>query len=53
MHISVAVTIGFRVTSYSVRENDLAVNIQIGSLNGSLQRSLSFVVSFMDSEATG
>lgn len=46
-------TIGFRETSYSVREDDLRVSLQIGTLNGSLQRNLSFVVNFMESDATG
>ena len=51
--LTAAVTIGFHDTIYSVHENDGEVNLQIGTLNGSLQRELSFVFSFVNSEAIG
>ena len=51
--LTAAVTIGFHDTIYSVHENDSEVNLQIGTLNGSLQRELSFVFSFVNSEAIG
>ena len=48
-----AVTIGFLDTLYSVYENDGEVNLHIGALNGSLQTDLSFIFSFINSEAVG
>ena len=48
-----AVTIGFLNISYSVHENDDEVNLQIGTLNSSLQKEFVFVLSFVDREALG
>jgi hypothetical protein len=51
--IFTAVIIGLLDTSYTVHENDGEVDLQIGTLNGSLETDLSFVLSFVDSEAIG
>ena len=45
--------IGLLNTSYTVYENDGEVNIQIGTLNGSLEIDLLFVLSFIDLETVG
>lgn len=45
--------IGLLNTSYTVYENEGEVNIQIGTLNGSLEIDLSFVLSFIDLETVG
>ena len=45
--------IGLLDTSYTVYENDGEANVLIGTLNGSLEIDLSFVLSFIDLETVG
>ena len=47
------VIIGFLDTSYSVLENELQVIIQVGVLEGSLQREVTVTLSISDLTAIG
>ena len=47
-----AITIGFLSTSYTVSEADGTVSIQVGVINGSLQREVEVVVNFSTGDLT-
>lgn len=51
--IYIAITIGFRRSVYAVNESDGTVNIEIGVLEGSLQREVTISLSTRDSTALG